>query len=226
MSARLVLLRGATLFKPVGSFGRCSALAVLSRPLTIKAGSPIITRHANERQATTHTSSTYTVHQSLHTSAILRLAQQGNSKGQRNEEEEALAASSSFHPTSQVTSSVSNDKGPSGRKEYERHFSHFTYAPQYQPQRLSEDILTIPNVLTILRLASTPVLGYLILIDEMPYALGLLALSAFTDVLDGWLARRYGSATVFGSIADPAADKALMTVMVGALAWRGLIPRK
>lgn len=84
--------------------------------------------------------------------------------------------------------------------------------------------MTVPNVLTMLRLASTPVLGYLILIDEMPYALALLAVSGFTDVLDGWLARRYKSATVFGSIADPAADKALMTVMVGSLAWRGLIP--
>jgi hypothetical protein len=97
---------------------------------------------------------------------------------------------------------------------------------QHQPQNLSEDILTIPNVLTILRLASTPVLGYLVIIDEMPYALALLALSGFTDVLDGWYARKFKSATVFGSIADPAADKALMTVMVGALAWRGLIPCK
>ncbi|UZJ53845.1 hypothetical protein CBS101457_003165 [Exobasidium rhododendri] len=95
---------------------------------------------------------------------------------------------------------------------------------EHQPQNLSEDILTVPNVLTILRLASTPVLGYLIIVDEMPYALALLALSGFTDVLDGWLARKFKSATVFGSIADPAADKALMTVMVGALAWRGLIP--
>lgn len=58
----------------------------------------------------------------------------------------------------------------------------------------------------------------------MQYALGLLAISGFTDLLDGFLARKFGSATVFGSIADPAADKALMTVMVGALAWRGLLP--
>lgn len=75
-----------------------------------------------------------------------------------------------------------------------------------------------------MRLLSTPVLGYLILIDEMQYALGLLAVSGFTDLLDGYLARKFGTATVFGSIADPAADKALMTVMVGVLAWRGLIP--
>lgn len=89
---------------------------------------------------------------------------------------------------------------------------------------VSEDILTIPNVLTTMRLLSTPLLGYLIVIDEMRYALILLAASGFTDLLDGWLARRFNSSTVFGSIADPAADKALMTVMVGALAWRGLIP--
>lgn len=84
--------------------------------------------------------------------------------------------------------------------------------------------MTAPNVLTMLRLASTPLLGYLVVVDEMKYALALLVASGFTDALDGYLARRYGSATVFGSIADPAADKALMTVMVGALAWRGLIP--
>lgn len=76
------------------------------------------------------------------------------------------------------------------------------------------------------RLATTPLLGYLILQDEMHYALSLLAVSGFTDLLDGWLARRMKSATVFGSIADPAADKALMTVMVAALAVRGLIPCK
>ncbi|PWN41815.1 hypothetical protein IE81DRAFT_291310 [Ceraceosorus guamensis] len=89
---------------------------------------------------------------------------------------------------------------------------------------LSEDILTLPNVLTILRLASTPLLGYLVVQGHMEHACVLLFVSGLTDVLDGWIARARGSYTVFGSIADPAADKALMTVMVLALAYRGLLP--
>lgn len=42
--------------------------------------------------------------------------------------------------------------------------------------------------------------------------------------MDGWLARRFNMGTVFGSILDPAADKALMTTLTIALAVRGLLP--
>ena len=43
-------------------------------------------------------------------------------------------------------------------------------------------------------------------------------------LLDGWLARRTNRYTVFGSIADPAADKALVTTMVISLAVSGMLP--
>lgn len=76
------------------------------------------------------------------------------------------------------------------------------------------------------RLASTPYLGYLIINDQMKAACALLFIAGSSDALDGWIARRRGSFTVFGSIADPAADKALMTTMVVALGWRGLLPRE
>lgn len=89
---------------------------------------------------------------------------------------------------------------------------------------LSEDIYTIPNALTIARIAACPALGYFILAGDMRTATVLLAAAGFTDLLDGWLARKMGSHTVFGSIADPAADKALMTVMVATLAMKGLLP--
>lgn len=52
----------------------------------------------------------------------------------------------------------------------------------------------------------------------------LLFLASITDLLDGWLARRTGKYTVFGSIADPAADKALVTTMVISLAVSGMLP--
>ena len=41
-------------------------------------------------------------------------------------------------------------------------------------------------------------------------AFGLFTVTAFTDVLDGWLARRYGDVSVFGRIADPLVDKLLI----------------
>ena len=42
--------------------------------------------------------------------------------------------------------------------------------------------------------------------------------------MDGWIARRWNVKSVLGSILDPAADKALMTTLVGTLAWSGMLP--
>lgn len=84
--------------------------------------------------------------------------------------------------------------------------------------------MSIPNALTLSRIIAVPFLGHLILVDQLPTALVLLFVAGCTDLLDGWLARRWNSYTVFGSIADPAADKLLMTVMVATLGWKGLMP--
>ena len=51
----------------------------------------------------------------------------------------------------------------------------------------------------------------------------MLAGDALTQ-LDGHLARKWNQYTVLGSILDPAADKALMTTLVGTLAYTGLLP--
>ncbi|SNX84674.1 related to CRD1 - cardiolipin synthase [Melanopsichium pennsylvanicum] len=97
-----------------------------------------------------------------------------------------------------------------------------TSTPPQQP--LSEDILTIPNLLTISRLALTPYIGYLVATHHFVPAVTLLFIASVTDLLDGWLARKTGKYTVFGSIADPAADKALVTTMVISLAMSGMLP--
>ncbi|SOV05136.1 related to CRD1 - cardiolipin synthase [Ustilago sp. UG-2017a] len=91
-------------------------------------------------------------------------------------------------------------------------------------QPLSEDILTIPNLLTMLRLAVTPYIGYLVATHHFVPAVTLLFFASLTDLLDGYIARRTGKYTVFGSIADPAADKALVTTMVISLAMSGMLP--
>ncbi|RSH93026.1 hypothetical protein EHS25_008474 [Saitozyma podzolica] len=89
---------------------------------------------------------------------------------------------------------------------------------------LRESPYTLPNALTLLRIVACPFLGYTILHGQFAWATGLLFASGFTDWLDGWLARRWNTKSVLGSILDPAADKALMTTLVMTLAWSELLP--
>ena len=98
-------------------------------------------------------------------------------------------------------------------------------------QRLSnltphENIYTVPNFLTFSRLLAAPVVGYLVLHDQHAWAVGLFAYAGITDLIDGWIARRWKLQTVVGSVVDPMADKALMTILVSCLAIKGALPRE
>ncbi|KAE9975195.1 hypothetical protein EG328_003419 [Venturia inaequalis] len=88
-----------------------------------------------------------------------------------------------------------------------------------------ENIYTIPNLLTVSRLLATPVIGYLVLHDQHIWAVGLFAYAGISDLVDGWIARKWKLQTVVGSVIDPMADKFLMTVLVGCLAAKGALPR-
>jgi len=82
----------------------------------------------------------------------------------------------------------------------------------------------IPNILTSLRfLLVIPVLISL-LTQQYALALGLFLLAGLTDGLDGLLARLYGWTSHFGAVADPLADKLLLTTSFIALAYLGQIP--
>ncbi|WWC58823.1 uncharacterized protein I303_101367 [Kwoniella dejecticola CBS 10117] len=96
--------------------------------------------------------------------------------------------------------------------------------PASDEVELHESPYTIPNALTLARILACPFLGYTIVDGDFAWATGILFASGLSDWLDGWLARRYNSRSVLGSILDPAADKALMTTLVGTLAWSGLLP--
>ncbi len=89
-----------------------------------------------------------------------------------------------------------------------------------------ENIYTIPNFLTFSRLLAAPVVGYLVLHDQHVWAVGLFVYAAVTDLVDGWIARRWKLQTVVGSVVDPMADKALMIILVGCLAVKGALPRE
>lgn len=87
-----------------------------------------------------------------------------------------------------------------------------------------ENIYTIPNMLTVSRLILAPVIGYCIVNGQHNWALGLFAYAGISDLLDGWIARKWNLGTVVGTIIDPLADKTLMTVLTVSLAMQGALP--
>lgn len=87
-----------------------------------------------------------------------------------------------------------------------------------------ENIYTLPNILTFSRLIAAPLVGYFIATSQHTLALSLFFYAGVTDLVDGYIARRYNMQTVVGSVIDPMADKALMTISVIALAMRNAIP--
>lgn len=66
--------------------------------------------------------------------------------------------------------------------------------------------------------------GYFLVHDHHVAALGLFAYAGITDLVDGYIARRWNLQTVVGTIIDPMADKLLMTIGVTCLAVNGSIP--
>ncbi|CZR59991.1 related to cardiolipin synthase [Phialocephala subalpina] len=87
-----------------------------------------------------------------------------------------------------------------------------------------ENIYTIPNILTFSRLIAAPVIGYLVLHDYHAWAVGLFAYAGITDLIDGYIARRWNLQTVVGTVIDPMADKTLMTILTVCLAIKGALP--
>jgi hypothetical protein len=66
-----------------------------------------------------------------------------------------------------------------------------------------EQAQSLPNLITISRIASAPILGYCIATEQTQYALLLCGFAGLSDWLDGHIARRYNLATKLGSYLDP-----------------------
>jgi cardiolipin synthase len=80
------------------------------------------------------------------------------------------------------------------------------------------------NLLTLLRLVLVPFVILAILNGNHILALSLFAGAAFTDILDGAVARRFGLTTPAGAWLDPVADKCLLSGVFLALASAGTVP--
>ncbi|KAL8941273.1 MAG: hypothetical protein Q9216_002334 [Gyalolechia sp. 2 TL-2023] len=87
-----------------------------------------------------------------------------------------------------------------------------------------ENIYTIPNILTFSRLIAAPIIGYLTIHEQHVAALVLFIYAGATDLVDGWIARKWNLQTVVGTVIDPMADKTLMTVLTVSLAMKGAMP--
>jgi cardiolipin synthase (CMP-forming) len=89
----------------------------------------------------------------------------------------------------------------------------------------SHRVLTIPNIISIVRLAGVPLFLWLVLVPEADgWALAVLAVSGVSDYLDGYLARRLNQTSRLGAILDPVADRLYILSTVIALAVRDIIP--
>jgi cardiolipin synthase len=86
-------------------------------------------------------------------------------------------------------------------------------------------IFTIPNILTMARIASIPFISYFVFINQYDYACGLFVLAAVTDFLDGYIARNWpNQLSNLGSIIDPLADKLLIGTLTVTLALTNMMP--
>ena len=82
----------------------------------------------------------------------------------------------------------------------------------------------IPNALTILRFILIPIIIIYIVQDEYINAFIFLTISGLTDVLDGYIARKYDFITNFGKLVDPLADKTTQVAILVTLVLKNIIP--
>ena len=86
-------------------------------------------------------------------------------------------------------------------------------------------VLTVPNVLSLIRLAGVPLFLWLVLGPESDFwALLVLMVAGFTDYLDGNLARRLNQTSSLGQVLDPVADRLYILAVVVGLVLRDIIP--
>ncbi|SCL21771.1 CDP-diacylglycerol--glycerol-3-phosphate 3-phosphatidyltransferase [Micromonospora rhizosphaerae] len=91
-------------------------------------------------------------------------------------------------------------------------------------------VLNAANALTALRLVLVPVFAVTVVVSGMTHAGWRIAaclifvVASVTDLVDGWIARRFKLVTSVGKVADPIADKALTGAALVLLSWYDRLP--
>lgn len=103
----------------------------------------------------------------------------------------------------------------------QRYFDALPIAPE------NRKIINLPNTITMLRISFIPVLFLLLLSPDQTMSLviaGLFIAVSFTDLLDGYIARRYHIVTTMGKFLDPIADKLVINTAMILMIPIGRIP--
>ena len=85
-------------------------------------------------------------------------------------------------------------------------------------------IITIPNLVTFLRMALIPVFAILIFYGQFAWAFFVFFVAGASDGIDGFVARRFNQQSELGTILDPIADKLLMTTAFIILTLPNIFP--
>lgn len=89
---------------------------------------------------------------------------------------------------------------------------------------VSDQIWTVPNLLSIFRLLLVPVFIWLLVVDELGWAALVLVVAGVSDLADGKIARHYGLVSRLGQVLDPIADRLYIAATILGLAAVGAIP--
>lgn len=84
--------------------------------------------------------------------------------------------------------------------------------------------MNLPNLLTMLRFLLVPVMSYFLINQNFTLAISIYILASATDILDGFIARKYNMITKLGKFLDPMADKLLQFSALLGLWVVGIIP--
>lgn len=85
-------------------------------------------------------------------------------------------------------------------------------------------VLNLPNVLTTIRFFMGPFFGYYLYIQQYRISIVIFIVAGITDVLDGYIARKYNIVTKWGKLADPLADKLMQLTALIMLTYHKIIP--
>ncbi len=87
--------------------------------------------------------------------------------------------------------------------------------------------MNIPNLISLFRLLLVPVFALVFFSgreDSMLLSAAVFVISGVSDMLDGYIARKYQQVTDIGKILDPAADKLMQTAVILCLCLKGIVP--
>ena len=84
--------------------------------------------------------------------------------------------------------------------------------------------MNIPNILTLVRFCLVPFFGYCLYNEQFVAATILFVAACVTDILDGFIARKFNLVTPFGKLADPLADKLMQLTALTILSLQSIIP--